>query len=111
MTEPRIAIAALPCPGRHGAYPGERDATRTFLVDLEFDGAGAPAIETACDAARRAVAGGSYALLERVADAVARGVLDALPAIGEVRVRVAKPDPPGLGAALEAVTLTCRRSV
>ncbi len=107
MSRTGIAIAGLRCPGRHGAYRGERERTRTFLVDLDLDGASGPSdSDRAAEAARRAVAGRSHALLEGVADDVAHAILDALPSLSAVRVRVAKPDPPGLGATLEAVSLT-----
>ncbi len=108
---PRVELTGLRCAGRHGAYAGERHATRTFLVDLSLQGdVDADAAERAAAAARHAVSSHSRALLERVADDVARSVLEAVRTVELVRVRVVKPDPPGLDAASEAVTLTLARA-
>lgn len=112
MDDPRasVTITSLPCPGRHGAYPGERDAVRTFLVDLSLDGPlDADDVERVAATARQAVAARSHALLESVADDVAAAVLAGSAQVTAVRVRVAKPDPPGLAAESEAVTLTRAR--
>lgn len=104
--ERRIELRGLRCPGRHGAYPGERDVVRTFLVDVEARGAvGERDVEAIAACARDAVAAGSRALLERVANEVARAIIARVDGVAEVAVRVVKPDPPGLGATSEAVSL------
>lgn len=104
---PRIELTGLRCAGRHGAYPGERDVVRTFVVDLSLAGdIGADGAERVVAATRRAVGSHSRSLLEHVADDVARAILADFAAIDAVSVRVAKPDPPGLDASLEAVTLS-----
>jgi dihydroneopterin aldolase len=55
------------------------------------------------------VAGPPRALLERVALDVARTLLRRFPSVEQARVRVTKPEPPGLDAADEAVELTLAR--
>ena len=107
---PRMELIGLRCAGRHGAYPGERDVTRTFVVDLAIAGdLDVDGTERVVATTRRAVGSHSRALLERVADDVAQAILGEFAGIDAVRVRVAKPDPPGLDASLEAVTLTQAR--
>jgi dihydroneopterin aldolase len=108
VAEPsRMELTGLRCAGRHGAYPGERDVTRTFLVDLALAGeVGADGTERVVATTRHAVGSHSRALLERVADDVARAILSEFTGVDAVRVRLAKPDPPGLDASLEAVTLS-----
>lgn len=59
--------------------------------------------------AREVVAGPPRTLLEGVAVAIARAVLERFPLALEVQVRLVKPDPPGLDAAEEAVELALRR--
>lgn len=115
-----LQLRGLRCPGRHGAYPGEQQAQRLFLVNLavradllratESD-ALADAVDFAALAAavREIVGGPPRALLETVAADVARTILARFPPVAVVRLRLAKPDPPGLGAAEEAVELTLRR--
>jgi dihydroneopterin aldolase len=116
-----VQIQGLRCPGRHGAYPGEQDATRLFLVDVHVQtdiGAAArtDSLDQALDiaalaaAVREQVAGPPRALLERVALEVAQTLLERFPSIEQVRVRVRKPDPPGLDAAEEAIELTLGRT-
>ncbi|MEK7863804.1 MAG: dihydroneopterin aldolase [Chloroflexota bacterium] len=115
----RLELTGLRCQGWHGAYPGERDRSRTFLVDIavrgdprisggDASGAGIPA-EALAAAARRVVAGTPRALLERVADDIARALLDEFAGLHEVSVRVVKPEPDGLDADAEAVTVTRSR--
>lgn len=113
-------MRGLRCRGRHGAYPGEQDAPRTFLVDLAVEADLAPAVaqdrlDAALDlaalaaTAREVVAGPPRTLLESVAVAIANAILERFPAALEARVRLVKPDPPGLDAADEAVELALRR--
>jgi dihydroneopterin aldolase len=112
-----LEIRGLRCSGRHGAYAGEQDVVRIFLVDVAVRAdIGRPAatdrLEDALDFAelaatvRRVVGGAPRALLESLAVAVAREVLAALPAASATRVRVVKPNPDGLDAAEESVTVS-----
>jgi dihydroneopterin aldolase len=112
-----LEIRGLRCPGRHGAYPGEQDLLRVFLVDVAVRAdvarpAASDRLEDALDFAalaatvRRVVGGVPRALLESLAVAVAREVLATEPTASAVRVRVAKPDPDGLDAAEESVTVS-----
>lgn len=115
-----LQLRGLRCPGRHGAYPSEQQVQRVFLVDLavradllrasETD-ALADALDFAAlaGAIREIVGGPPRALLEAVAADVARTILARFPPVGVVRVRLEKPNPPGLGAAAEGVELTLRR--
>ncbi len=115
-----LQVRSLRCEGRHGAYPGEQETAREFLVDLDVDVDLAPAIgadrldETldfaqVAAAVRSVVAGAPRDLLESVAHAIATRLLEAFPRVTRVRVRLAKPEPPGLGAAEEAVELSLER--
>jgi dihydroneopterin aldolase len=116
-----LEIRGLRCDGRHGAYPGEQDQSTTLLVDVDVrtDLAAAVTRDT-LDAtldfaalaatAREIVGGPSRTLLERVCADVGHAILERFPAAREVRVRVLKPEPPGLGAAGEAATLTLART-
>jgi dihydroneopterin aldolase len=115
-----LEIRALRCDGRHGAYDGEQQRTTTFLVDIDVraalgaavarDALGATLDLAALAATVREIVGGpSRTLLERVSADVARAILERFRGAREVRVRVAKPDPPGLGAAAEAATIRLTR--
>jgi len=115
-----LELRGLRCRGRHGAYPEEREVERDLLVDLAVLTDLAAAIGTDDLAstidlaelgavARETVAGTSRALLESVASDVADAVLERFAAASEVRVRVAKPDPPGLEAREEAAEISRAR--
>jgi len=116
-----LEIRGLRCEGRHGAYEGERERTVTFLVDIEVRvELGAAVARDALDAtldlaalaatARQIVGGPSRMLLERVSADLAHAILERFPAVREVRVRVAKPEPPGLDAAAEAAAISLVRA-
>ena len=116
----RLSIRGLRCPGRHGAYPGEQDVERVFLVDVEVNLDIGPAarsddLAAALDFAllaaliRRAVASPPRALLEAVVYDAARAVLEAFPTVDAVRVRIVKPNPQGLAAAEESAEVSLRR--
>jgi dihydroneopterin aldolase len=120
LLDGELEIRGMRCQGRHGAYPGEQDQPRLFLVDLEVRTDLSPAATTdlldqALDIAalaetvREVVAGPPCALLERVALDVARSVLRRFPSVEQARVRIRKPEPPGLEAAEESAALTLRR--
>ena len=108
-----VTLTELRCPGRHGAYAGEQDQMRDFIVDVRVtsvDGAPRPPDpERVSQIARRAVASASRKLLERVAYDVAASELAGIEVAEQVWVRVTKPEPPGLDADAEAVSLTLAR--
>jgi dihydroneopterin aldolase len=115
-----LHLRGLRCVGRHGAYSGEQETERDFLVDVAVRldiraAAEQDSLEAALDFAalgatvREVVAGRPRTLLESVAMDVARDVLKRYPVAHKVRVRLAKPDPPGLHATEEAVEVTLGR--
>lgn len=115
-----LEIRGLRCVGRHGAYDGEQEIERAFLVDVavradprqaaEADVLSATIDFAALAATVRAIIGGPpRVLLETVALEAARAVLHQFGAAEEVRVRVAKAEPPGLDAAEEAVKIALVR--
>ena len=118
-----VELRGLRCLGQHGAYPEERAASpRPFVVDVAVQTDVAAAAESddlgdALDLAalaetvRQVVNGEPRALLEALALDAAGRVLRRFPAAEQVRVRVAKPDPPGLDAAEEAVSLEVSRAM
>ena len=110
MTE--VELRGLACPGRHGAYEGERDQTRVFLVDVSLrtrQGLPTATSDELGSVATSAVAAASRRLLERVAFDVADAVLTRWEQADAVWVRVTKPDPPGLDATAEAAAITLSR--
>lgn len=115
-----LEIQALRCDGRHGAYEGERDRATLFLVDLavrtdltaaiERDDLDATIDFTEIAATAREIVGGpSRKLLERVSADIATAILKRFPTVEEVRVRIVKPEPDGLGASAEAAAITLAR--
>jgi dihydroneopterin aldolase len=116
-----LEIHALRCDGRHGAYEGEQDRARPFLIDLAVradlsTAIARDALDATVDiaaiaaAAREIVGGPSRTLLERLASDVAVAILERFPPIEEVRVRIVKPEPDGLGASAEAAAVTLTRA-
>jgi len=88
--------------GKHGALPGERDRAQRFEVELELevDLTRARASDDLADTVDYAtlhatvadvVHNRSYALLERLADEIARTLLGSDERIGAVCVTIAKP--------------------
>lgn len=107
-----VELRGLACPGKHGAYEGERDQTRVFLVDVSLrTSRGLPTAtpDELASVATAAVAAASRRLLERVAFDIADAVLTRWDQADAVWVRVTKPDPPGLDAAAEAAAITVSR--
>ncbi len=91
--------------GYHGAFPEENKLGQRFLVDLELALSLAPAGETddlgktvdygeVYQLVQAEVEGKPYALIEALAEGIARRLLDTFPLLKEVTVRVTKPDPP-----------------
>lgn len=101
----RIEIRDLRAFGVHGVLPHERERAQPFSVDLEtwFDVSAAAASDDLCDtvdygalaqAVAGVVTGTSFALLEALAAAIARRVLDDEPRVTRVEVVVRKLRPP-----------------
>ena len=111
-----VELHGLRCSGRHGVYPEEQATERLFLVDVAVRtdvGRAASsdelsdALDLACLAqtVQDVVSGPTRKLLESVALAAATAVLQRFAQAVEVKVRVRKPDPPGIEAAEEAVSV------
>ena len=116
----KIEINGMRCWGRHGAYEGEQQIERLYLVDVAVTADLAPAAEAdSLDAAldiaalsetvRGIVAGEARTLLETLAVGAAQQLLARFPEARDVYVRIAKPDPPGIDAREEAVQVTLTR--
>lgn len=93
----------------------------SFLVDVAVRTDLAAAIErdsldatidiaAIAQTAREVVGGPSRTLLERVSSDVATAILTRFPPVEEVRVRIVKPEPDGLGASAEAAAITLTRT-
>lgn len=98
MSTSRLFLTGIRCEGRHGVNPGEKDAPQPFVVDLDLDVRvdGDHVDQTAdyravTQAARDAVAGTSFDLLESIAEAVAKAVL-ALDDVTRATAVVHKPN-------------------
>lgn len=113
-----IALRGMHLYGRHGANPGERDAEQAFDVDVELrldlsraskSDDLADTIDYAALHARieRTVRAESFALLERLAAAIADEML-ADDRVDRVRVSIAKPNL--LSGATPSVTLNRARN-
>jgi dihydroneopterin aldolase len=109
-----LELSGLRCQGCHGVYPEEQASPRVFLVDVavrtEIGKAAASDelpdtldLAALADTVRQVVGGPPRKLLESLALAAARAVLQRFAQAVEVKVRVRKPDPPGVEAAEEAV--------
>jgi dihydroneopterin aldolase len=96
----RIELRGMAFQGRHGVRPAEREQPQEFRVDLEIEadlseaGSSDRLADTvdytrARAAAREVIEGEPRQLLESLADAIARRVLE-LPRVEAVAVRVAK---------------------
>jgi|SRR5579875_21868 len=113
-----IEIRGIRVHGRHGAYPGERDAPQAFdlaiVVHADLRAAAASdRLDDAIDYAEihgravRIVAAHSYDLVERLADEIVRALLED-PRIAAAEVSIAKPG--RLDGATACVTLRRSRS-
>jgi dihydroneopterin aldolase len=114
-----VKLVGLRCAGRHGD-PDGGDAAQLFLVDVsvEIDFAAvavsdsyADVVDLAALAAtvREVVGGPPRLLLETVAVQAAQRIVEHYPLVRQVRLRLARPDPPGLDADEEAVEVTLDR--
>ena len=81
MPTSRLALAGIRAMGRHGANPGEQLEAQEFVVDLDLsvevhgdDIDSTTDYRAIADAARGAIEGESFQLLESLAEEVARAV-------------------------------------
>ena len=115
----RLTLAGMVFEGRHGVLEQERTDAQRFVVDVEMsvDAAAAASHDDVSEtvdyaavfeAVRRVVEEESHRLIETLAEAIARDLLVSFP-LGEVEVRVRKPDAP-LPGPLDHVEVAIRRS-
>ncbi|HEX6230605.1 MAG TPA: dihydroneopterin aldolase [Actinomycetota bacterium] len=83
MSTSRLFLTGIAASGHHGAKPGEKDAPQGFVVDLDVEvEVVADRLDATADyrdlirTARETVERGSFDLLESIADAVARALLE-----------------------------------
>ncbi len=104
MTDDRIVLTGLRVRGRHGVYPDERRDGQEFVVDLTLtlDTAPAAASDDVADTVHYGelaedvaaiIAGPPVALLETLADRIARAALTR-PRVRSATVTVHKPHAP-----------------
>ena len=115
-----VSIRGLRCEGRQGVTAEQRAQVNEYLVDVSCradlgravaldDVAAAVDIAAIAATVRSAVAARPRALVERITADVARALFDSFAAVDEVRVRVEKPHPEGLGADAESVEIALTR--
>lgn len=104
MSHDRIEVRGLRVLGRHGVLPEERERPQPFEIDLDLEAdlaaaAGSDNLAATVDYGHvvrqvaRLASSESYQLLEALAEAIARMLLED-PKVTAVRVRVAKLRPP-----------------
>ena len=101
MTRARLFLSGIRAEGRHGAREGEKDRPQPFVVDLDLDvETGGDAIEGTADyrgiteAVRDVVEGGSFDLIETMAEAIARRIAS-MPHVSRATAVVHKPNAAG----------------
>jgi dihydroneopterin aldolase len=115
-----VSIRGIRCRARQGTTPQERERESDYLVDVSVHADLRDAVESddlskAIDIAaiaetvREEMSRRPRALVERMTADVAASLLARFPEADEVRARVEKQDPEGLGAAAESVEITRRR--
>jgi dihydroneopterin aldolase len=115
-----VSIRGLRCRACQGTTPEERQRESDYLVDVSVrsdlraavesdDLAKAIDIAAIAEAVRVEMASRPRALVERIAADVAASLLERFGEADEVRVRVEKQEPEGLGADAESVEITLRR--
>lgn len=116
----RIVLRGMRFSGTHGVLPAEQVTPQPFEVDvlLWTDLSRAASSDDLADTtdygpifevSRRVVEEERFALIERVAGAIAEDVLAAAPAATKVEVRVRKPEAP-LPGEFDTVEVRLRRS-
>jgi dihydroneopterin aldolase len=114
-----ISVRGIACYGYHGVLPEERTLGQRFLVNLRLylDVSRAAATDNVADTVnyaevyqhvKRIVEGPPKNLLESVAEAIARQLLDAYAILEGVTVEVEKPSAPIPGA-FESVSVQVER--
>lgn len=115
-----VSIRGLRCAAHQGTTPEQRAHESAYLVDVSVradlraaveSDAVAAAIDIAAiaDTVRNEMARRPRGLVERMAADVANALLARFPEAEEVRARVEKQEPEGLGAAAEAVEISLTR--
>jgi dihydroneopterin aldolase len=115
-----VSIRGLRCRARQGVTAEQRERPSDYLVDVwvkadlreavERDELGAAMdIAAIADAVRAEMDRRPRSLVERMAADVATSLLDRFPEADEVRARVEKQEPEGIGALAESVELSVRR--
>lgn len=115
-----VSIRGLRCRARQGTTPEERERESDYLVDVAVHADLGAAVESddlskaidisaIADAVRDEMSRRPRALVERMAADVAASLLARFPEADEVRARVEKQDPEGLGAAAESVEIAITR--
>jgi len=98
VSRARLFLSGIHAEGRHGARPGEKEDPQPFVVDLDLEvDPGEDSIEATADyrgitdAVREVVEGGSFDLIETMADAIARRIAS-IPQVASVTAVVHKPN-------------------
>lgn len=98
MSAARLFLSGISVAGHHGARPGEKDDTQSFVVDLDLEvDVAEDTIDATADyrgiteAVKALVEEGSFDLIESMAQAVAERVL-AMPHVTRVTALVHKPN-------------------
>jgi dihydroneopterin aldolase len=98
MSRAHLFLTGIRAEGRHGARDGEKDVPQPFVVDLDIEvDAARDSIEATADyraisdAVREIVEGGSFDLIEAMADAIAVRI-SAFPHVEGVTAVVHKPN-------------------
>lgn len=113
----RIVLEGLEFHGYHGVFPEEATFGARFVVDAELhlplDGADELSstvdYSLAYDLIREQVTERRFTVIEALAHAVAKRILDELPRVASVRIRVHKPHAP-LPGVLRDVFVEIERS-
>jgi dihydroneopterin aldolase len=103
-----VALRALRCAELRVDVSVDLDLSRAAETDAYADTVDLSAL---ADTIRGVMLGPPRVLLETLAVQAARRVLEQYPPVLEVRLRVAKPEPAGLDAAEEAVSVRLSRQV
>ena len=98
MSRARLFLSGIRAEGRHGARPGEKDETQPFVVDLDLEVEvsgdsieGTADYRTIGETVRDVIEGGSFDLIEVMAEAIASRVA-AIPRVRSVTAVVHKPN-------------------
>jgi dihydroneopterin aldolase / 2-amino-4-hydroxy-6-hydroxymethyldihydropteridine diphosphokinase len=82
VSRARLFLSGIRAEGRHGARTGEKDTPQPFVVDLDLDvEVGEDRIDGTADyreiveSVREVIAGGSFDLIESMAEAIAERVV------------------------------------